>query len=87
MTHPLGSYERPLALRVTSEEKLNEVIDICEHHGFISIIGLAGSEDLTDLRKAIQQKMIPEDVYSPCPCGSGKKFKFCCAKKPFEIGI
>jgi len=87
MTHPLGSLQRPLALRVTSEEKLNEVIDICDHHGFIYIIGLAGSEDLTDLRKAIQQKMIPEDVYSPCPCGSGKKFKFCCAKKPFEIGI
>jgi len=87
MAHPLGSHERPLVLRVTSEERLNEVIDICEHHGFIYIIGLEGSEDLTDLRKAIQQKMIPDDVYSPCPCGSGRKFKFCCAKKPFEIGI
>ena len=22
-----------------------------------------------------------EIVYAPCPCGSGKKFKFCCFKK------
>lgn len=21
-------------------------------------------------------------MYSPCACGSGKKFKFCCYKKP-----
>ena len=87
MTHPLGSHERPLVLRVTSEESLHDVIDICEHHGFIYVIGLEAPEDLTDLRKAIQQKMIPDDVYSPCPCGSGKKFKFCCAKKPIEVGI
>ncbi len=66
MTHPLGSHERPLVLRVTSEERLHEVIDICEHHGFIYVIGLEAPEDLTDLRKAIQQKMIPDDVYSPC---------------------
>ena len=57
MAHPLGSHERPLVLRVTSEERLNEVVDICDHHGFIYVIGLEGLEDLTDLRKAIQQKM------------------------------
>lgn len=87
MTYPLGSHERPLALRVTSEERLQEVIDICDKYGFIYVIGLEAPEDLTDLRKAIQQKMTPEDVYSPCPCGSGRKFKFCCAKKPVEIDI
>ena len=24
------------------------------------------------------------DVYAPCPCGSGKKYKFCCLKKDWE---
>jgi hypothetical protein len=60
---------------------------ICKHHGFIYVIGLEAPEDLTDLRKAIEQEFIPDDVYSPCPCGSGRKFKFCCAKKPIEAGI
>lgn len=24
---------------------------------------------------------IPEDIYEPCPCASGKKYKFCCYQK------
>lgn len=24
------------------------------------------------------------EPYSPCPCGSGSKFKFCCKGKPYE---
>jgi hypothetical protein len=27
---------------------------------------------------------IPGDIYDPCPCGSGKKFKFCCYLKNRE---
>jgi hypothetical protein len=87
MPYPLGSEQRPLVLRVTSEQRLREVTAKCEEHGFTFIIGLEPPEDLTDLKKAILQKMTPEDVYAPCPCGSGKKFKFCCAKKPSEISI
>lgn len=26
------------------------------------------------------------DVYSPCPCGSGKKIKFCCGAKQIKVG-
>ncbi len=26
------------------------------------------------------KKIIP-DIYIPCPCGSGKKYKFCCYGK------
>jgi uncharacterized protein YchJ len=26
----------------------------------------------------------PVDVYAPCPCGSGNKFKFCCRSKVQE---
>jgi len=28
-----------------------------------------------------QIKMKYVNVYDPCPCGSGKKFRFCCQKK------
>ncbi|MCF8568098.1 SEC-C domain-containing protein [Alicyclobacillus tolerans] len=31
--------------------------------------------------------MAPVNVYDPCPCGSGKKYKFCCAKKPIELDL
>ena len=24
---------------------------------------------------------VRRDVYAPCPCGSGRKFKFCCGAK------
>lgn len=84
MKYPLGSEKRPLVLRTSSERRLQEVTEICEKYGFKFIIGLENSEDLTDLRKAIKEKMTPIDIYSPCFCGSGKKYKFCCANKPIE---
>jgi len=29
----------------------------------------------------------PDDLYSPCPCGSGKKYKFCCYAQDKEFGV
>ncbi|CAN7651864.1 SEC-C metal-binding domain-containing protein [Peribacillus frigoritolerans] len=29
--------------------------------------------------------MKPASPYDPCPCNSGKKYRFCCAKKPVEL--
>ncbi len=60
---------------------------IQEENGFRYIVGLGHGEDLTDLKKAIQQRMTPTNVYDPCPWGSGKKYKFCCAKKPIELDL
>ena len=37
--------------------------------------------DLTALEEAQRQIQ----MYSPCGCGSGKKFKFCCYQKPQEV--
>ncbi|MBW3541678.1 MAG: SEC-C domain-containing protein, partial [Planctomycetes bacterium] len=28
---------------------------------------------------------MPHEAYEPCPCGSGKKFKFCCYEAAEEI--
>lgn len=38
------------------------------------------SRDLVDPR-VVSTEQRPIDVYAPCPCGSGKKFKFCCRAK------
>lgn len=32
-------------------------------------------------RAALPAKKSPIDRYAPCPCGSGKKYKFCCSVK------
>jgi uncharacterized protein YchJ len=37
--------------------------------------------DLTELETLNRQI----DLYSPCACGSGKKFKFCCKTDPRTI--
>jgi len=29
----------------------------------------------------------PDDLYSPCPCGSGKKYKFCCYAQDKALGV
>lgn len=83
----LGSEPRPVIVKVNNEPRAIRVAEICEEYGFKYIVGLEYDEDLTDLKKAIQQRMTPESVYDPCPCGSGKKYKFCCAKKPFELDL
>lgn len=62
---------------------------ICDHFGWEFIAGLELEEDLTDLKRAVKEQLLPAggDVYASCPCGSGKKFKFCCWKlvKDFDI--
>lgn len=82
--HPatqLGTDSRPIVLRVRSEERAEKIYQLCERYGLQCIIGIEYVEDLTDLKKALMQKLSPSNVYAPCPCGSGLKYKFCCANK------
>lgn len=58
------------------------------------IFNLENPEDMEDIGKEDLQHLIPVrrtltnvekakkqiKLYSPCVCGSGKKFKFCCRK-------
>ncbi len=83
----LGSVEHPVIVRVPNSNRAQQVVQICKEYGFHYIMGLEAPEDLTDLKKAIRQHRTPESVYDPCPCGSGSKFKFCCAKKPIVLEI
>ncbi len=63
--------DRKIAFTPTKEEL--EVLD--------SFKETAAGADLSDLRKALMQKLSPTNVYAPCSCGSGLKYKFCCANK------
>jgi hypothetical protein len=76
-----GSTQRPIIVKVKSEERMEQVARICAHFNWHYLMGMELVEDLTDLKKAIQEKYAPASVYEPCLCGSGTKYKFCCGKK------
>lgn len=81
----LGTKNRPIIVRVHSEEKATYVANTCAEHNWHYIIRFEKDkpEDLSDLEKmlnppspAISKKI---NRNAPCHCGSGKKYKKCCA--------
>ena len=83
----LGSQERPVIVKVTSEKMAKKVADICEEYGFQFIAGFEPMENLTDLKLAIKEKTAPTNIYDLCPCGSGAKYNFCCMKKEIVLDL
>jgi SWIM/SEC-C metal-binding protein len=86
-TAKLGSEKNPAAVRVQSEARSKEVRETCEKHGWECRISVEPSEaeDISDLNKLLnpQKPTVAGKKVGrnePCPCGSGKKFKNCCAK-------
>ncbi|WP_018133133.1 tetratricopeptide repeat protein [Effusibacillus pohliae] len=77
----LGSEQRPVVIDVNSEERAVRIGQVCDRLGLHYVIGFSVIEDLADLKQAMLARLAPEDPYQPCPCGSGSKFRFCCAKK------
>ncbi|HSW32391.1 MAG TPA: PBPRA1643 family SWIM/SEC-C metal-binding motif protein [Steroidobacteraceae bacterium] len=85
----IGTEKRPAFLRVRTERRLKEIASICGNNGIHFVIELAPDkpEDVSDMDHALRP---PEPVLAapkigrndPCPCGSGKKFKKCCADLP-----
>jgi len=80
----LGTKKRPIIVRVHTEEKAKYVADTCEKYGWTYIIGFEADkpEDISDLERMLNP---PKPITttkinrnSPCPCGSGKKYKKCC---------
>ncbi len=86
----LGSEKKPAIVRVQTEERAQEIAQLCEQHGWKFIVGIEPDkpEDITDLKKLQWQQRsaattppsaagaVPGNNY--CPCGSGKKYKKCC---------
>ncbi|MBV5299876.1 MAG: SEC-C domain-containing protein [Rhodoferax sp.] len=88
----LGSKERPIIVRVHSDEKARYVTETCAEHGWHYIIGLESDkpEDISDLERALNppmpiqsEKIGRNDL---CKCGSGKKYKKCCGAAGLLIG-
>jgi len=81
----LGSEKRPIVVRVHSDEKAKYVSETCEANGWRFIIGFEPDkpEDISDLEKMLHppKPLISQKLgrNEPCPCGSGKKIKKCCA--------
>jgi SWIM/SEC-C metal-binding protein len=81
-----GTKKRPAVVRVQTEEREAEVSKIFEDHGWEYSVEVDPDEpeDVTDLDmllNPIVQVTAPKKVgrNEPCPCGSGKKYKKCCA--------
>lgn len=81
----LGTEKHPAVVRVTTQKRAEEIVAICNTHGWQVIAGIEPGEpeDITDVERLLN----PPEPYraeetigrnDPCPCGSGKKFKKCC---------
>lgn len=84
----LGTDKAPARITVQSEARKEELISVFEENGWASIISVEADqeENLTDLEilkanlestSAVSKKLANRN--DPCPCGSGKKYKKCCA--------
>ncbi len=83
----LGTSDHPIIVRTTSEEKMKKIVALCAEYHWHYIIGFEAPENLDHLKTALRQRLTPDDVYAPCSCGSGKKFKFCCAEKIRHLDV
>ena len=84
----LGSKKRPAVVRVKTPKRAEEILELCNKHGWEVIVGLEPdkNEDVSDVKKLLipSEPTISEikaGRNDPCPCGSGLKFKKCCLKK------
>lgn len=85
-TARLGSNRAPLQLFVNSEEKQAEIEQICAEHRWAYEIDLSpdNEEDISQLTFLLDKRVVATSTRlagrnEPCPCGSGKKYKQCCA--------
>ena len=80
----LGTKSKPAIVRVRTEERGREILEICNRNGWQVIIGLEpnNTEDISDVEKLMNppKPVVSEKIErnAPCPCGSGLKYKKCC---------
>lgn len=70
----------PIVCCVKTELQVAIVAKKCQDYGIHSIIKIKPYIDISQLKKALRNKF-QEMKYELCPCGTGKKFKFCCYEK------
>ena len=78
----LGSKEKPAIVKVKTEARASEILNLCNSKGWTVIIGFDSYEDISDIEKLLNppKPLVSQKVdrNAPCPCGSGKKSKKCC---------
>jgi len=92
----LGTAKRPATARVQTMARAQEIVALCERHGWKVIVGIEPdkSEDISDVERLLNPNKAKRSKpraatrgkpkvgrNDPCPCGSGLKFKQCCLKK------
>ncbi len=83
-----GSEKNPLILRLADESKVEQIAALCDEKGWHYILGIEPDkeEDLSDLERKLMPPVRHVEAKvgrnQPCPCGSGKKYKKCCALNP-----
>lgn len=84
----LVSKKRPAVVRVKTAKRAEEIIELCNKHGWEVIVGIEPdkSEDVSDMKKLLvpsepKKYELKVGRNDPCPCGSGLKFKKCCLMK------
>ena len=82
----IGTKKNPAIVRVQTTERAQQMLDFCNENGIQCIIGLEpeNPEDISDIERALSARQPARAApkigrNDPCPCGSGKKFKKCCA--------
>lgn len=79
----------------TKEHKIGDLKALCEGRddeyirkhikqtgmSLAALASLSGMNMGDFINKIKSGGMVNIDKYKPCPCGSGKKYKFCCGKK------
>jgi len=82
----LGTEKNPAVVTVQTEARRKEISATFEEKGWKYRIELEPDKpediiDLTRLLSAPQPTVVGKKIgrNEPCPCGSGKKFKNCCA--------
>ena len=81
----LGSEKRPALVRVRTVDRADRLLDLCNDHGWTVVIGVEPDqpEDVSDIEALVAGPTIRTVVKvgrnEPCPCGSGRKHKRCCA--------
>ena len=88
----LGTSKRPAVVRVQSVARAEEIVSLCDEHGWQVIVGVEPGEpeDRSDIerllgaRAAAAQTLRREPKVGRnalCPCGSGRKLKNCCGSR------
>lgn len=86
MTNSKLPKEIPIVCLVVTELQAAKVAKICQDYGIQSIIKMKPFVDISQLKKVVKSKMKAR-LYDPCPCGKGRKYKFCCYKNEIKFEI